>query len=336
MQIVFGIMSAVHSAAAVEQLARALAPFQVAVHHDFEQTPDFSIDADNVSFVPAPKRTGWAVWGFTEGILHLLDYCLQHHDADYFQLLSPTCLPVRPVSEFAEHVKRSRCDVHVGRALILRDPDLLMNFGYRAFCPHNSIPYKVLQSLRKMYFGKDATRREVANLQTQVRSAAHGLSPLQHASRVATLLARRGWLGSHPFTVGGMEPVAGGTWFGCNRSAGLYLVNRTKDPAIRRYFSTMRIADEMMFSTLFHNSPFDVGEPDHYVHTFNEHNPRWITPQDLPAIEASGRYFARKFHDDPADEARLRVLQRIGGSPGAQPAPRENTQPVTPPRLITH
>ena len=312
MQIVFGIMSAVHSAATVEQLARALAPWPVVIHHDFEQSPDFKVQADNVSFVPEPKRTGWAVWGFSEGIMHLLSHCLNTHGADYFQLLSPTCLPVRPVSEFMTHLERSRFDVHIGTAQINRDPDLLVNFGYRAFCAQDSLSFRILQKLRSAYFGECAARREVANLQTQIRSEEGAMSPVQLLAMLATGLARRGWLGRHLFLDGAMDPVVGGTWFGCRRDAGEYLLSRSSDSEVKAFFSKMRIPDEMMFSSLFHNSPFDVGEPNHYVHTFNEQNPQWIGVDDLEKIRRSHRFFARKFHDDPDDPARMQTLKAIG------------------------
>ena len=66
-KIAFVVMSAIHSPESVAQLARALAPHTVVVHHDFSQTPDFHVDEPNVRFVPSPKRTGWAIWGFSKG-----------------------------------------------------------------------------------------------------------------------------------------------------------------------------------------------------------------------------------------------------------------------------
>ena len=40
-RIVFVVMSAVSKPGTIDQLARALAPHLVLVHHDFSQTPDF-------------------------------------------------------------------------------------------------------------------------------------------------------------------------------------------------------------------------------------------------------------------------------------------------------
>jgi len=94
-KLVFLVMSAVSRPATIEQLARALAPHLVLVHHDFSQTPNFRLTAPNVRFVPNPRRTGWAVFGFVEGIFHSLQHATANFDFDYLQLLSPTCLPLR-------------------------------------------------------------------------------------------------------------------------------------------------------------------------------------------------------------------------------------------------
>ena len=103
-RIIFLVMSAVSKPGTIDQLARALAPHLVLVHHDFSQTPDFPLTAPNVHFVPNPKRTGWAVFGFAEGIFHSMQYALAHFDFDYLQLLSPTCLPIKPLRQFEEHI----------------------------------------------------------------------------------------------------------------------------------------------------------------------------------------------------------------------------------------
>ena len=81
-KIVFVVMSAIHSPESVAQLARALAPHTVVVHHDFSQTPDFSVNEPNVRFVPEPKRTGWAIWGFSEGIFHAMRYAYENLEFD--------------------------------------------------------------------------------------------------------------------------------------------------------------------------------------------------------------------------------------------------------------
>ena len=110
-KIVFVVMSAIHSPESVAQLARSLAPHTVVVHHDFSQTPEFSVDEPNVRFVPEPKRTGWAIWGFSEGIFHALRYAYENLEFDYLQILSPTCLPIKPMSALEAHVASGSTEV---------------------------------------------------------------------------------------------------------------------------------------------------------------------------------------------------------------------------------
>lgn len=308
-KIVFGIMSAVHSAATVKQLVRALAPWPVVIHHDFSQTPDFVIDEPNVIFVPQPKRTGWGAWGFSQGVLHLLDHCLHVEKADYFQLLSPTCLPIRPVADLQAHVLHSPHDVHISYADLSTNRDLLMNFGHRAYLPAGSLRFRALRRLRTIYFGEQAQSLPIANMQTYVRAAGR-LPASAWLALALTRLAQRGWFGSHPFQ-SELRSLIGGTWFGCKRDAGLYLLSKARDERLREFFARIWIPDEMLFASLFGSSPFEVGLSNHIVNRFTEGNPNWFDSADLDTLFATKRFFARKFRDDPTDTARRDVLLRI-------------------------
>lgn len=305
MKIVFGIMSAVHSAQSVDQLANALAPWPVVVHHDFSQSPDFKLTAPNIHLVSSPKKTGWAVWGFSEGIMHLLQTCLDEHDADYFQLLSPTCLPIRPVDEFAQFIENDWRDVHIGAADLYLDDDLEMNFSYRAFAERESFNFKLLRKLRRIYFSGTQTKREIANMQTLSRD---GVKPnfVQQFALKLTRLVRR--FGSHAYSDNRLRVMVGGTWFGCRKEAGEYLLSCLSNPTRREKFSKMQIPDEMMFSSVFWSGPFEIGAPNHFVNEFDEHNPKWIEASQLDEIRETGHFFARKFRDDPKDPARRQVL----------------------------
>ncbi|MFB2350981.1 hypothetical protein, partial [Priestia megaterium] len=118
--------------AVVDQLADALAPHTVLVHHDFTQQADFPLKAPNVRFVPNPVRTGWAVFGFVEGIFLTLRHALAELDFDYLQLLSPSCLPIKPMAQFEAHAMGSAL-AHFDCIDLLADHDALMSVGYRAF-----------------------------------------------------------------------------------------------------------------------------------------------------------------------------------------------------------
>lgn len=302
-------MSAVHSAATVNQLVEALAPHRVVIHHDFHQQPEFVVDQPNAVFVPEPKRTGWAIWGFSEGIFHLLRYCVEQEDCDYFQILSPTCLPIRPVSEFHEAMTKSPADAHADMLDMSQDDDALMNFGYRAFAANESPLFRVLRRCSLQYYGYEWTSQKRANL--QLRSAApesRGVGArLCHA---LTDMAWHGWFGSHIYSKR-FRPFAGGSWFGARRDACRYMLECFDDPEISGHFSKVHIADELMIATLLGNSDFRVEPSNHFVNEFTAGNPNWLNTHDLQMLKGCGKFFARKFPDDPSAAVRQAILAHV-------------------------
>src|SRR3712207_3486837 len=141
-RILFVVMSAVAAPGTVDQLARSLAPHTVLLHHDFSQQPDFRLEAENVAFVSDPVPTGWGTFGFVEGIFHALDHALRNFDFDYLQLLSPTCLPIKPMEQFEAHVSQP-VDAHFGALDLMADEECLMSVGYRAFTPVDTFRHRV-------------------------------------------------------------------------------------------------------------------------------------------------------------------------------------------------
>jgi len=309
MKLVFGIMSAVQSAATVNQLVESLAPHRVVIHHDFGQQPNFVIDQPNVSFVPNPKRTGWAVWGFTEGVFHTLAHAVEQENCDYFQLLSPTCLPIRPVSEFHAAMQSSEADVQVDVLDLSRDQDALMNFGYRAFAARETLKFRLLRRCALNYYGYEWFSERRANLQLRVAGESAS-RPTARLCLAITRLAQHGWLGPHLYTKR-FRPLVGGSWFGARRQACQHLLDSFRDPEINEFFSNVHIADEVMIATLFGNSRFRLGPSNHFVNQFTAGNPNWLNTRDLQLLKGCGKFFARKFPDDPMDPARQAVLARI-------------------------
>ena len=142
-------MSAVQPAETVASLVDALGRrHQILIHHDWSQQPDFSLIRSNVAYVPEPVRTGWADWGFSEGILKLVRTAVEAHDFDYFQLLSPTCMPVRPVLEFEAHLAKTNADYYMDATLLASDPRLLMSHGWRAYAAKGSFRHRLLRRMR--------------------------------------------------------------------------------------------------------------------------------------------------------------------------------------------
>jgi hypothetical protein len=308
----------------VDELARALAPHRVVIHHDFAQTKDFPIGAHNASFVPKPKRTGWACWGFPEGIFHSLRFVLEHCDFDYLQLLSPTCLPIKPLREFESHVATSGFDANFECVDVGEDLDALMSVGYRAYAPENTLQHRVLRRLAwQGYYGKGvhAVARPVAGVNLSSRHAP-GSGPMQDASARLAVGVMRAWrsarIGRHIFNEQ-FHPQFGSVWFGARRDIVARIVARFDDREIQEYFSRLRIADEFLVPTLLRYSGARQGPSNHYVNTFVDANPSWFELQDFERIRDSSAFFARKFRDEPSDPIRRRVLEELVAAPCPEP-----------------
>lgn len=315
-KIVFVVMSAVNRPATVDQLARALSPYPVLVHHDFSQTPAFELNAPNVEFVPNPKRTGWAVWGFAEGIFHSLRHAVQHLDFDYVQLLSPTCLPIKPMAQFETHVATGASEANFGWVDLLGERDVLMSVGYRAFSPENSFRHRVLRRLSWMYYSPSSGRVDVAGVQLRTGVATNSRGQMSVIARIAlwTMMASiHPLIGRHIFDKN-LRPYYGSSWFGARRHVIENILEHYQRPEIQRYFPKLRIADEFLIPTLLKHCCAKPGPSNHFINTFNEANPRWFGDSDFSRLQQSPAFFARKFEDDPMLPIRYRVLTELVGA----------------------
>jgi hypothetical protein len=341
-RIVFGVMSATQSPAIVDQLAGLLQPHTVVVHHDFRKRADYRPTASNVELIPDPRDTGWGTWGFSDAIFHTLRYALDRHDFDYFQLLSPTCLPLRPVEEFEAFVGSDQADAHADLIEIDRDDDTLMTFGYRTFLPGGTVRFRLLRRTRSWYFGSDSDLIQTKSLSVLKRRSADGQHRFSLGATSGLLLTRfaaAGGLGRHPFGPD-FKPTIGGTFFGARAKVCEHLVRMSEDEQTLAFFRGLQIVDETLFATLLGNSGFVLGPANHAINDFSsEGSPRWVEDGDLERLRSTKRYFARKFVDDPCDPVRLRVLDMLVRPPAlavAPPAvPIETAVPVHTARAVT-
>jgi hypothetical protein len=307
-RIIFLVMSAVTPAETVDQLARALAPHTVLVHHDFSQKPDFRLESGNVLFVPDPKKTGWASFGFVEAIFHSLRYATEHLQFDYLQLLSPTCLPIRPMPEF-EALARGPAEAHFGAIDMLRDPECLLGVGYRAFTPEKSLRHRVLRRLSDLHFGRTPGRRDEAGIWLR-SGGSKGLRGL--AARVVYRAFALPWLARHPFGAD-FRPHYGSVWFGAQRHIVQGMVEGFFKPGIRDYFRRIWISEEFLVPSLLMQLANSKGPLNHFINRFDNVHPRKIDQEDIEILRGSGAYFARKFPDDPLAPVRLNVLSELAG-----------------------
>lgn len=315
MKIVFGIMSAVQPAPTVASLVDALGTdHPILIHHDWSQQPDFPLVRDNVSYVSNPRRTGWADWGFSQGILRLAAEAFEKYDFDYFQLLSPTCMPVRRVEELEAHLGTIGADFFIDAIRLDSDPNVLMSHGWRAYSAADSFHHRVLRRARTWYFGNnpEVASRHGLSFPVGARSDRSGVALiLASLARRLTLQAQRGF--SHPFT-SDFPCYAGSTWFTMSRRGCEHLLAKAADESLTGRFAKMHMGDEMYFPSVFMNSGLRCAPAVHYIARFVDARPSWIGIEDLDEVRRSGAFFARKFPEDPASPVRAAVRAMLQGA----------------------
>lgn len=307
--IVFLVMSAVGKPETVDQLARSLAPHTVLVHHDFSQTPDFVLTAPNARFVPNPKRTGWAFFGFVDGIFHSMKYALANLEFDYLQLLSPSCLPIKPMEAFEAHIS-GREEAHFDCIDLFADQDALMSVGFRALTPEKSFRHRVVRRLGDAYFGASSGRRDEAGIWLH----SGGKKSILALIALGTFKAlSRPSIGQHIFDEK-FKPYYGSTWFGASRHVVAAMLEKFMHPGVRDYFSQLCIADEFLIPTLLMHVAPAKGPMNHFIQRFDQAHPGRIEDEDMEQLKTVPAFFARKFPDDPAAQIRIRVLAELAGS----------------------
>ena len=317
--VVFVVMSAVGRPETIDQLAHALAPHTVLVHHDFSQTPDFPLTAPNVRFVPNPKRTGWAVFGFVDGIFHSMEYALANLDFDYLQLMSPSCLPIKPIEAFETHISGT-AEAHFDCIDLFGDHDALMSVGYRALTPQKSFRHRLVRRLGEVYFGASSMRRDEAGIWLH---SGGRKNPVGWMALNAIKALTRPAVGRHIFDEK-FRPYYGSVWFGASRHVVAGMLEKFMAPGVRDYFSRLAIADEFLIPTLLMHIAPAKGPMNHYIQKFDQAHPGKFDEKDIDQLRKIPAFFARKFPDDPASPIRIRVLEELVGAKVSAGAARES------------
>lgn len=306
-------MSAIHAPGTVQQLVDTVARDgdRVLIHHDFSQQPEFPVAHPLASFVPNPTRTGWGVWGTAAAVVRSLQHALAHEEFDYFQLLSPTCLPIKPIASFRRHLETQTADVNIDVVGLDDDPRAMMSHGYRAYATAGSLRFRVLRRMNRLWFGDFDEIDQFAGLSFPAAEAIPARPrALGRAAFALTRFARRGVGFSHPFD-DELRAYVGNFWFGARRHAVERLASAGLDNPLARHCARLHIPEELYFPTFFANSGLALGPSNHLISPFRDANPVWFDPSHLGMIRASEKHLARKFPNDPSAEIRRIVIDSL-------------------------
>lgn len=319
--------SAMEPPAVIEQLVDMLDGRPVVLHHDFGKQPGLRLHRPNVHFVEHVHATAWGSWGLCLAVLSTIRHALDRLDFDYFQLLSPSCMPLRPIETFEARLASSPFDGHADLVDILNVPDYLANYGWRMYAPKGSLRQRVLSRARRVYFGPDAGRVQGMGLAVLADARSEPSLGDVFAKRLAIGTIRamsRPWVSGAPFDPT-YRAYVGSLWFGASRSLCEDIVRGMSDARVTDYFRRLHIPDELVFPTIIANTGRPIGPANHLINTFNDRgNPRTFKPGDLDALLGSDAQFARKFPGNPEAPLRTALIARrglIAGASGTPPAP---------------
>lgn len=315
MKIVFGLLSSKDSGAAVEQFAKAVWPHIVLVHHDFSKFPDFKAQGENIYLVDQYIHTKWGDWSLVEATLVLMRQALDGFDFDYFQLVSESCMPIRPIADFAAHLNTFRPAVMMNR-LPIDGGDALYNFGWRYFSTL-TLCQRIMRRAGAMCLGKNKGWRTLMGVNLRVPAAGqHG--PLGRLRGCAGKLILRLFLtrmfSDFPTSVTGTCWV-GSQWFGASREATSRMLKaRSALPSLAHHYAACPIPDESYFHTLL--AATNIGRViggNHYTSWASAGSgPDQLELSDLPDLLSSKLFFARKLSLNPQCPLRLALVEHTG------------------------
>jgi hypothetical protein len=312
MEMAFGVLSAKEPREAVMQLVASLGHDDaVIIHHDFSKQPEFELPQTQAYLIPDFVETDWGSSGFVRAIFRLIRTALERSHFDYFQLLSASCLPLRPIDELRSHLAGGQAAIHADILNLDSDERVMMSHGHRVFCRAETLASRLLGRSRRWYFGNDPVTIQQSNLGIHDRSDPKAqLTPWQWLGKQVHIAARAGLLDHHPFH-GDSTPFVGSVWFCLRRDVCEYLVQQEESSSLVPYLLSLKLCDEILFATLLGNSGFDIAASNHLVNDFVGSHPRCFDEHDLPALARSDKFFARKFDTDAGDVSRQGVLRQL-------------------------
>ena len=308
-RILFLVTTATEDPCAVDQLTELLSPHRVLIRHDHRAraVPGFRL-ARHVEMSPGRGEAGWGVWPFVAAIRDAMRDALLRYRFDYVQLLTGSCLPIRPIGDFVQFVATSPAQIHLD-ALDLRDhPGAVSNYAARCLSDSGSLSNRLLLKLRRMHLGRDPALRTVSGMEVPTPRGLRALGTLEPVFE-----AMMHWQGRRaPGAPGVPTTIVGSGWCGMRRIACELLVERLSDPRVEAYFARRHPVDEHAIPAILHSSGLPMARSNHLVNRFDRlGHPVRFKEADFDRIMSSGRWFARKFPNDPDAPIRRTVMEWV-------------------------
>ena len=311
-RVAFGVLSSKHSVACVEQIADAVFPHPVYVHHDFTKVPNWATNRNNVHVLLDPVQTAWGDWSLVAATLRLMEEAALDTRNTHFQLLSESCMPVRPINEFVCYLEQERPDFMVAMSG-LNNIGILRSHGWRYLCV-KGIFRRLFRKLSVTYYPW-SHRQVVSGVNVNVINESEK-APWQRwlvdqLMKMTLLRLESSLGGAHGCTM-----AVGSQWLGMSMQGARYILKlRNESPAFMQHFQSAHIPDESFFQTIvmtLHraNPDLRLADSNHALFWFgNGTGPDEIGEKVFLDIAASGKFFARKFPLDPDSSVR-RVFLR--------------------------
>lgn len=315
-RLAFVLTCALEPPAVVEQLIDLLDPFPVIVQHDFGAQPLFALRPrpGRLFWVPVEHSPGWGTWAGVMAVSDAVRHALRVTDADYVQILSGSCLPLRPVQAFARHVAEQDVDANAAWFDAFESDDALMAYAWRLVGNRDRVlGRRVLRRLASDWFREPPTMAPRAGLQIPKRQMPSG--PIERARALGAVTITRAALQQRLDQIpdaAALPPVFGSGWIGARRRVWEYLRDRLQVPEVRAWLEHVHFPDEHAWVSLLAGSRFRVGPLNHLVGRFAPSGKGipFATP-DLARIDATSAFFGRKFSLEADDPVRFAVVSRL-------------------------
>lgn len=312
LKIAFCVLSSKHSQKAIDILAKQVAPHPVYVHHDFSKQPDFVPLGENIIILKNPVATAWGDWSLVEGTFRLMRSALDDPAVTHFQLLSESCLLIKPIVEYENYLKVNKPDFMID-IISMKDKQAQRSHGWRYFSI-NTFSRRILRRLSVWCFYEDSSYLSTQSINLKICTLKNSI---RLRALVGKLFINFHWIIFHrKLKVMGLETMAiGGQWFGTSRSASQWLLDsRDSNQLLTSHFQKCHIPDEAFFQTLVINGilqqqPFTVLPSNHYTSWAScGTGPDILTPQDIKALASCQKFFARKAPLETDSPIRILVL----------------------------